>query len=89
MPRKHIEIPRCPRCTQPISLGIAHKCPHQQGGALNWKWAASAILVLILQLGTFLMAFATLQQKVEALDKRLERIEDSFDKIYIQPGRPQ
>ena len=82
--RKRFEVPRCVRCQQPISLGVAHKCP-QQGNPLNWKWAASAIIVLFLQLGTFLMAFGALQQKVDALDKRLERMEQSFDKIYIKP----
>ena len=86
MPRKQHEAPHCPRCMQPLAMGIAHKCPSQQG-TLNWKWAASAILVLFLQLGAFLMAFGALQQKVEAIDKRLERMENSFDKIYIQPER--
>jgi len=43
------------------------------------------ILVLFIQLGAFLMAFAALQEKVDAIDKRLERMENSFDKIYIRP----
>lgn len=84
MSKKQAEIPRCPRCMQPLSMGVGHKCPNQQG-QLNWKWAASAILVLFLQLGTFLMAFGALQEKVEAIDRRLERMENSFDKIYIKP----
>ena len=87
MSRKRFEAPRCARCQQPLSLGVAHKCPLQQGNVLNWKWAASAILVLFIQLGAFLMAFGALQEKVEAIDKRLERMENSFDKIYIQPER--
>ena len=86
MSRKRFEVPRCVRCQQPVSLGVAHKCP-SQGTPPNWKWAASAILVLFLQLGAFLMAFGALQAKVDNINNRLERIENSFDKIYIRPEK--